>query len=316
MLPVLTDRQSLTAFLHLELPRFSRAQRQLALYMLQHPERVPFMTTTELARAAGTSQSSVTRFALRLGFESYSAFISVMGDLLLSELRHRAPLERFEQMAGAARVSDLLEQEVTHLRNLAAVTESASFKRSVQRLTQARHVIVAGFGAASALAEHVSLYLTRLRPGTFCVTALDAPLMTQMTHWSNVDCALMFSAPRPTGNSAALIRLFHSRGIQVILIADPLSLSLLGQADETLIVPVTMGATTVLPGAMLALGSIIVDALALEQPERTVCNLQAFEDLCAAAELFISATAREESSWEEKIRSYAPQVEVASDSRT
>lgn len=312
-MPHLTDRQSLTAFLHMELPNFSRAQRQLALYLLHHPERVPFMTTTELARAAGTSQASVTRFAMRLGFTSYSAFLNVMGDVLLSELRDRAPLERFEQMAGTARVSDLLEQEVTHLRNLAVVTESASFKRSVQRLTQARHVIVAGFGAASALAEHVSLYLTRLRPDTFCITALDATLMTQMVHWSKEDCALLFSAPRPISNSASLLKLFQHHGIPVVLIADPLSLSFLGHADETLVIPVTLGATTVLPTAMLALGSVLVDAVALEQPERTVRNLQVFEDFSAAAGLFIGGTTHEEPDWEEKIKSYSPQNAVASD---
>ncbi|AFZ68017.1 MurR/RpiR family transcriptional regulator [Deinococcus peraridilitoris] len=300
----LTDRQSLTALLHAQLPTLSGAQRQLALYLLHHAEQVPFMTTTELARAAGTSQSTVTRFALRLGFESYASLIKVLSAVVLHEIRSSAPAERFQQTAKTTRFSDLLEQERANLQGLIGVLDSADFKRSVQHLARAERIVVAGFAAAASIAEHASLYLARLQANTRCVTCLDAGLLTQLVHWTERDCALLFVAPRPTNDAQLFLQLLRRQGTRVILVADPSSLMAWAPVEERLIVPVTLGPTTAIPAAMLTLASMIVDGVALEHPERTVETLQAFEDVSAAAKLFLKDTTRGEAYWEEQMKTF------------
>lgn len=47
--------------------------RQIGMYAFQHPHQMAFMTIQEIARATGTSASSVHRFAKTFGFDDYTA---------------------------------------------------------------------------------------------------------------------------------------------------------------------------------------------------------------------------------------------------
>src|ERR1700761_5026775 len=53
--------------------RLSPAQRRIAQYLLDHMPDSAFLSSVALARQAGVSQPSVTRFAAALGFSGYPA---------------------------------------------------------------------------------------------------------------------------------------------------------------------------------------------------------------------------------------------------
>ena len=54
--------------------RLSPVQRRIAQYLLDHKPDSAFLSSVVLARRAGVSQPSVTRFAAVLGFSGYPAF--------------------------------------------------------------------------------------------------------------------------------------------------------------------------------------------------------------------------------------------------
>ncbi|ACO48178.1 MurR/RpiR family transcriptional regulator [Deinococcus deserti] len=275
-------------FLQSELPEFSGAQRRLALYILQHAAELPMLTTTALAQAAGTSQSTVTRFASRLGFSSYAAFTDALGRMVLDELHMNIPLERFRHSEGNGGLASLINQEILHLRSLQSLVETKAFHRSVELLTQSRSVLVAGCAASTSLAVHTHLYLSRLRPQVQCATEFNASLFTQAVHYSAGDCALLFSVPRMTGDLARMLGLLQQRDVQVILVTDPSGLIFTEGVTETLVVPVSNTPTTAVPASMMMLASLLIDATALRLPEDSLRNLQRFEGLAKAGNLFVA----------------------------
>ena len=312
MSTTLTDRRSLMALLDAEIPTLSGAQRRLALYLREHPEQVSFMTTTDFAQAASTSQSSVTRFALRLGFDSYAGFSKVLSDVVLNEIHNKAPTERFREQEGSSHFTDFIAQEMNHLRGLADLIAAPDFARSVAQLAHSRRIIVAGFAAASSVAEHASLYFSRLHPHVHCVTSLEAGVLTHLTHWSAQDTALLFTVPRLTNDAVRFAELLQRRGVPVVLVSDPASLVALDRVRETLIVPVTLGLTTAVPSAMLMLASLLVDAVALQRARQTSDALQTFEELSAAGQLFVKDRGSAEASWEEHLRALRPESDGTS----
>jgi DNA-binding MurR/RpiR family transcriptional regulator len=50
---------------------FSRSQKDVGQYIVDHLEEAAFHTAEELARRANTSSSTVVRFAQALGFEGF-----------------------------------------------------------------------------------------------------------------------------------------------------------------------------------------------------------------------------------------------------
>lgn len=55
----------------------SEAESKMGFYVLENPELIPNMTTKELSKKAGTSESSVVRFCKSIGFGSFKQWLVV-----------------------------------------------------------------------------------------------------------------------------------------------------------------------------------------------------------------------------------------------
>jgi len=63
--------KSLSDYIQERFEEFSRSQRDVARYIVDHLDEAAFLTAEELARRASTSSSTVVRFSQALGFEGY-----------------------------------------------------------------------------------------------------------------------------------------------------------------------------------------------------------------------------------------------------
>src|SRR5438132_11087827 len=63
--------QALSAYIRARFEDFSRSQKDVAQYIVDHLDEAAFQTTEELARRANTSSSTVVRFSQALGFEGF-----------------------------------------------------------------------------------------------------------------------------------------------------------------------------------------------------------------------------------------------------
>ena len=66
-----TAPESLSEYIQARFDEFSRSQKDVAQYIVDHLDEVAFQTAEELARRANTSSSTVVRFSQALGFEGY-----------------------------------------------------------------------------------------------------------------------------------------------------------------------------------------------------------------------------------------------------
>lgn len=80
--------KSLSDYIQERFDEFSRSQKDVARYIVDHLDEAAFLTAEELARRASTSSSTVVRFSQALGFEGYP------------ELQHAAIEEYRLSMAG------------------------------------------------------------------------------------------------------------------------------------------------------------------------------------------------------------------------
>ena len=64
-------RKSLSDFITERFDDFSRSQKDVARYIVDHLDEAAFQTAEELARRANTSSSTVVRFSQALGFEGF-----------------------------------------------------------------------------------------------------------------------------------------------------------------------------------------------------------------------------------------------------
>src|SRR5437868_4683065 len=63
--------QALSSYIRARFDEFSRSQKDVAQYIVDHLDEAAFQTAEELARRASTSSSTVVRFSQALGFEGF-----------------------------------------------------------------------------------------------------------------------------------------------------------------------------------------------------------------------------------------------------
>jgi DNA-binding MurR/RpiR family transcriptional regulator len=79
--------QALSAYIRARFDEFSRSQKDVAQYIVDHLDEAAFQTAEELARRACTSSSTVVRFSQALGFEGFPELQQAARD----EYRRRPP---------------------------------------------------------------------------------------------------------------------------------------------------------------------------------------------------------------------------------
>ena len=75
-----TQHQTLSAYIQARFDEFSRSQKDVAQYIVDHLDEAAFQTAEELARRASTSSSTVVRFSQALGFEGFPELQSAARD--------------------------------------------------------------------------------------------------------------------------------------------------------------------------------------------------------------------------------------------
>ena len=78
-------RKSLSDYITERFDDFSRSQKDVARYIVDHLDEAAFQTAEELARRANTSSSTVVRFSQALGFDGYPE----LQQSAIEEYRHK-----------------------------------------------------------------------------------------------------------------------------------------------------------------------------------------------------------------------------------
>ena len=156
---LITDR------IQLALPNLSQAHEHIAHYILGNVEQVTHLSAAQLARAAGVSQPSVTRFCQALGLASYQALL--LG--LAEEVGHGNAIPQ-KPLVGGLSPDDSLEQvahtltrlDIDAMELVARQLDFAAIEAAAQMIAGARHTDVYGVGASGLIAQELELRLFRL----------------------------------------------------------------------------------------------------------------------------------------------------------
>jgi DNA-binding MurR/RpiR family transcriptional regulator len=153
------------------LPEMSGAMTKIAEYLLKYPQAPLKMSIGELAKEAGTSAATVTRFCRLLGYEGYVPFrVSIATDV-----GHSSARESWKTDIGRAFgpddspadvLSTLINAHTRSLRETAAAIDLRVMTELSDRIIMSRHVDIYGVGGSGMLAEEMTARLYRIGVNT------------------------------------------------------------------------------------------------------------------------------------------------------
>ena len=153
--PTKSPTKSLSDFITERFDEFSRSQRDVARYIVDHLDEAAFQTAEELARRADTSSSTVVRFSQALGFEGYPE----LQQAAIEEYRRRDA----EGNGGADALFDFdhsefeasLGADYSNIEETARSLTREQIEASVSALATSRRVLIVGVEQMAFFASYL-----------------------------------------------------------------------------------------------------------------------------------------------------------------
>lgn len=207
------------------MPRFSKGQKRIAQYILEHYDTAAFMTALRLGDTVGVSESTVVRFAAELGFDGYPQLQKAMQELIRSKL---TTIQRVEvtraRMADEEVLDAVMAYDIANVRQTLDELPRDVFDGAVDALVEARRVYIFGAGSCRALANFLAYYLKLLLPDIHLVyTSSETEILEEMIHMNAQDAIVGLSFPRYSSKAVKTLHFAHSRGAKVVAITDSLA---------------------------------------------------------------------------------------------
>lgn len=233
---------SILKILGAKIDSMTQADRQIARFILDHPEQMLTMSSAALAEATGRSQSSVVKFSQKLGYEGYQ-------QLKLDV--NKAKAQEFHAPAGVIHgtidasdsymtiLQKLIGSKLLSMRETSAVNTEATIDSALDALMGARRIQLAGVGASSLVARDFSYKLLKLGR----TVLVDSDSHIQISNASALNDQDLIIALSHSGRSMETLRiteLAKKRGATVLSVTglqpnpllDIADISLFSVADE------------------------------------------------------------------------------------
>ena len=233
--PLKPGGKTLSAYITERFDDFSRSQKDVARYIVDHLDEAAFQTAEELARRADTSSSTVVRFSQALGFDGYPE----LQQAAIEEYRHRGATEA--PKAGAPLFDfDHTEFEASLAADHANVEETVRnlsrerIDNCVEAIAGARRIMILGVEQMAFFASYMRHLLALLDIRAEVVSSPRQDAITKISRVDEESLVLAFSAGRTHPIVVRGMKLASNRGATTIAVTDATLSDLIEFSNETI----------------------------------------------------------------------------------
>lgn len=248
---------------------FSKGQRRIASYIMEHNDKAAFMTASRLGQTVGVSESTVVRFAMELGFEGYPQLQRAMQEMIRGRL---TSLQRIEVTDSRMKDGDILQNvlgfDIDKIKYTLDHTSRETFASAVQAIAKARRVYLVGVRSAEALAVFLNYYFNMILDNTVFVRASsETAMFEQMLRVNEEDVVIGISFPRYSKRVVSAMRFAGDKNARVIAITDSVTSPLAQIAGDVLLARSDMASFVDSLVAPLSLINALIVAVAMDKKD-------------------------------------------------
>lgn len=272
--------------------QFSKSQRRIADYILEHYSKAAYLTAARLGQQAQVSESTVVRFAFELGYDGYPALQAALQETVRSKL---TSLQRMEvagdrQEEGEPVLDQVLNKDVEQIYRTLEQTDRAAFAGAVESIHQAKTVYLLASGSAAFLAGFLNFYFRLVLPNVRLIQSASASeLFEQILRVGKGDIVIGISFPRYSKKTVNALRYARKNGAQVVAITDSEFSPLAAQADYLLLARSDMVSFADSLVAPLSLINALIAAVGQRRQEETRRVFDRLEEIWAEYDVYAKA---------------------------
>ena len=260
---------------------FSKGQKRLASYILEHYDKAVFLTAAKLGKEAGVSESTTVRFATQLVFEGYPEFHRALEELVRNKLNSIQRMEvTYGKVPQAEILDTVLHSDIDKIKMTMENIDHDAFEQAVETILDAKSIYIVGIRSCAPLASFLGFYFHLLFNQVHLLhTNSSSELFEQMIHISEEDLIIGISFPRYSMRTLKALEFANNRKARVITLTDSIhspmnlysSCNLIARSDMASIVDSLV--------APLSVINALVVALCMRKQKEVVATLEDLEKI-------------------------------------
>jgi DNA-binding MurR/RpiR family transcriptional regulator len=227
--------QALSDYITARFDEFSRSQKDVAQYIVDHLDEAAFQTAEELARRASTSSSTVVRFSQALGFEGFPELQQAAREEYRRRVAAGAGASNPGSGPGAAAMAaavaplfslDQTEYETALATDHVNVEETArklsrrDMDAAIEAISKAERVLIAGTDQMAFFASYLRHLLMLLDIRAEVVASPSQEALGRLSRIDEATLVIGLSAGRPHPLITRTMKLARHRRAPTLAITD------------------------------------------------------------------------------------------------
>ena len=201
---------------------FSKGQKLIASYILNHFDRAAYMTASKLGEEAGVSESTVVRFANELGLSGYP---QLQGEIRESVRKRLTSVQRIalanDRLRGEDIPAAVLSADMENIRYTMENLDREAFDRATSAILEAKNIYIIGMRSSACLAEFMNHYLSLVFDNVRLVRSTSgSEIFDRLIGLTPDDVMIALSFPRYSARMINAVDFAVQSGARVIALTD------------------------------------------------------------------------------------------------
>jgi DNA-binding MurR/RpiR family transcriptional regulator len=206
----------------------TKTEQLIRDFLLDQGGNACFMTSTDIALAAGVSEATVIRFTRKLGFTGYTDFQKYLRESFQKECNRisqniTVPYERLLkslEREDADYVEEFAISSQNNILNTISSNRQEKYDEAIKILLASKTTYILGSRANFGLASCTYFLMNCMLPGVQFASTPAASQIDNVLDISEHDVLLAFSFPRYSKIDEMTIGMAHEAGAKIIVICD------------------------------------------------------------------------------------------------
>lgn len=217
------DMLTISDRIQYKLDDLTRAERQLALSILENYPASGLGPLTALAKDANVSVPTVARMVQKLGFKGYPEFQAELREELKAKAKN--PIAKYDTWADGAPSGHMLnrftEAVIDNIRHTLGQIDPAAFDQAcTMAADKTRHLYIVGGRITHTLAEYLFLHMQVIRPEITHIQSTSNAWPHYLLDVKEGDVFVIFDVRRYENNTLKLAEMAHAKGAEIVLFTD------------------------------------------------------------------------------------------------
>lgn len=263
------------------LSNFSKGQRLIAKYIIEHYDKAAFLTASKLGATVGVSESTVVRFATELGYGGYPQLQKALQEMIRNKLTAVQRMEvTSDRMGDQDILRAVLTSDIDKIRMTMDEIDHRSFEAAVEAILHAKHIYILGVRSSAALSGFLGFYFNLLFDNVRLVhTNSVSEIFEQILRVGEDDVVLGISFPRYSKRTLKALEYSKHSGAKVIALTDSRLSPLSQTADYTLLAKSDMASFVDSLVAPLSVINALIVAVGMRKQEEISKTFNHLEEI-------------------------------------